>query len=532
MKPLVGCFAVLMAAGCATTPAASDASDVEATAGSDSVATAEPTAPAAAAEAPSPSPMTDAATMGTGEAAPTTAPPTTAPPVATSTAPRAAGDRTGDGIDDENWLPRADTPAFAAFQAAVELARKDPAAAVDAFVGAARKTEGFYAAWFDAGAAAEIAGRTAEAEGHYRKSLEARGDYGLALTNLAALLMRSGREAEASQLIADAERRFPEKAGPHLAAAQHALDRSDLVAAEASARAAMKYDERNVPAMFVMARIFHAQGRLDTARFAVDNALALEPGNALLHLERGRILLAQQEKKDALVAFERAARLRPSLAEAQEAYGLALLDQGFAPEAEAAFNALVRLEPKQAAAQLHLGNALRANKKYPEAEKAYRAALGLDANLFDARFNLGLLYIDNPLPGVDEIQRLERAGEELKQFRDGAKPDGALKKRVDDYVESTEKRIAKERKRREREEKRKAEDAKKAAEPAQDAAPSGDAAKAAAPEAAAPPAEASPMGTSPMGTSPAPTASSPSAATSPAAPAAASAAAEGGTDDK
>jgi tetratricopeptide (TPR) repeat protein len=481
-------------------------------------------------------PVADAPQPSTGSVGPASEP-------APAAAVARSGDRTGDGIDDENWLPRADTPAFMAFQGAVELARKDPALAVDAFVAAARKTDGFYAAWFNAGTAAEQVGRGAEAEAHYRKSLEVRGDYGLALTNLASLLARTGREAEAAQVIADAQRRFPEKAGPHVAAAQRALDRGDLAAAEAAARTAMKFDERNVPAMSVMAHVFHAQGRLETARFAIDNALALEPGNALLQLERGRILLEQQEKKLALLAFERAARLRPSLAEAQESYGLALLDQGFAPEAEAAFSALTRLEPRQAAAQLHLGNALRANKKYPASEVAYRAALGLDPNLHDARFNLALLYVDNPLPGIDELPRLQKAVDELTAYRDGAKPDGVLKKRVDDYIDSTEKRIAKERKRREREEKRKAEDAKKAAEPPPAPTAAGDAPQqpstGSVESAPAPPPgaadAASPPGDSTANGAPPPPAS-PASGEPPASPASGEptgpAAAQGATDDK
>jgi tetratricopeptide (TPR) repeat protein len=376
------------------------------------------------------------------------------------------GDRTEDGIDDENWLPRADSPAARDFQSAVEIARKDQAAAVDAFVAAGERAKGFYAAWFNAGSAAEQVGRLADAETYYRKSLEIRGDYGLALANLSALLIRRGRGPEGSQLIDEARRRYPERAGPYLAAALLALSRSDLREAEAMAREAMRFDERNVPAMLVMGRIFRAQGRLDTALFAVDNALALEPGNALLHLERGQVLLAQGEKREAILAFERAARLRPTLSEAQEAYGLLLLEQSFPDEAEKVFEQLVRLEPQKAAAHLHLGTALRANKKYPEAEASYRKALQIDPTIVEAYFDLGILYIDDPLPGIDELVRLQKAVEELKLYRERSPDDPAVKKRVDEYIDASEKRIQKEKKRREREEKRKAEEARKAAEEA------------------------------------------------------------------
>lgn len=426
-----------------------------------------------------------------------TTPPTTPTPTATATATSTptpgpkAGDRTGDGIDDENWLPRKDTAAYGEFQQALELARRDPAAAVSRFVDAANRSTGFYAAWFNAGAAAEAAGDAATAERHYRQALNVRPDYGPALLNLSALLTRGGRDGDAQKLVDEAVRKFPEKAGPHLAAASRSLTTRDLTKAEEEARLSMRFDERNVAAMLMMARVFRAQGRTDTARFAIDNALALEPGNALLHLERANVLLMQQgEAKEALFAFERAARLRPSLAEAQEGYGLLLLDQGFSAEAQRAFEQLVRLDPKNPRSQLHLGNALRAVKQYGPAEAAYRKALELDKTLDEARFNLGVLFVDNSISGTDDLARWKNGLAELKEYKSHARPDAATARRLDDYIDSTEKRIAKEQKRREREEKRKTEDAKKPPEPPPAAAPAP--APAAAAPAATPPAPKKP----------------------------------------
>jgi tetratricopeptide (TPR) repeat protein len=453
-KPLLACVAVAVAS-CATTPAAGPVD--ESVSQSEAAPVASEASPSPALEAsPSTAPESPPAAS---ENAGSPASAAIAAPAGTPTPERKAGDRTDDGIDDETWLPRADTPAFQAFTAAVATSHGDPNRAIEAFVDAAKKSAGFYAAWFNAGAAAELAGRPADAERYYRQALTVRADYGPALSNLAELLARSGKAGEATALLDDAVRRFPEKAGPFSAVAVRALAKGDLPGAETAARTAMKFDERNVAAMAVMAQVFHAQGRLDTARFAVDNALDLEPGNALLHLERGRVLLALNEKKEALIAFERAARLRPSLAEAQEAYGLELLAQGFPVEAEAAFARLVQLEPRSATAQLHLGNALRTNKKYAPAETAYRRALEIDGNLVEAHFNLGILFVDNGVGPADELARLQLAVDELKKFRDSSSADAASRKRVDEYVDATEKRIAKERKRREREEKRKAADA-------------------------------------------------------------------------
>ena len=374
------------------------------------------------------------------------------------------GDRTGDGIDDENWLPRKDTPAYVAFMDAAALVRANPRGAMEGFVRAAGGSPGFYAAWFNAGVAAETAGDLPAAEKYYYQALKIRPDYGPALTNLAGLLSATTRDDEAQRLVDEALRQHADKAGPHVAAGIRALRAGDLVLAEREAREAVQKDERNVPAMLVMAQVFRLQGRLDTARFAVENALALEPGNSLLHVERGRVLLAQGERKDALVAFERAARLQPTLSDALEPYGRLLLETGLSSDALQVFLALARIVPQSGAAQLLLANALRATKDYLGAEAAYKKALVLEPSLHEVHFNLGVLYIDNGVGDPDELVRLQRGVAELRSFKELTQPDAATTARLMDYLDSTDKRIGREAKRRERDQKRKADDAKKSEE--------------------------------------------------------------------
>lgn len=383
-------------------------------------------------------------------------------------------------------MPRADTAAYASLVAANELLRTDPRAASAQFAAAASATPGFYGAWFNAGVAAELAGDPAAAETHYREALRVRPDHGPSLVNLSTLWLNGGRQDDAERLVADAVRQSPNRPGPHIAAAMLALRLRDLVGAEKSAREALSFDERNVLAMHILAQVFRGQGRLDTARFAVENALALEPGNALLHLERGNILLAQNERRDALVAYERAARLRPSLADALEPYGRLLLERGFVAEARVALEALVKLRPSNAVAWLILGNAQRAAKAYPDAASSYRKALELDQALYEAHFNIGLLSIDNAVGDADELVRLQKAVDSLKLYQSKARPDAATQARLTEYIESTEKRISREAKRRERDRKRQADDAAKAkaTEPPPEAPPAGDEGAGTPPEAA------------------------------------------------
>ena len=433
--------ALLLAGACATTSPTSDTAATDAT---DTAATA-----AAPGEIARATPAAAAAVDG-GAAAPA------APAASVASAGPTSALKDG-GIDDENWLPLSGS-ARDAFLSAVEISRTDPAAAVARFVDAAGKAKYFYAAWYNAGAAAESSGDLPMAERYYRQALQLRADYGPALTNLAGVLEKTGRTADAQRLVDDALQKMPEKSGPHLAAATLAWSRKDLAVVERESLLAIRYDDQNVPAMRLMAILFRAQGRLDTARFALDNALQVEPGNALLHLEIGHVQSELGDDTAALVSFEKAARLRPTLLEAQDNYGVLLLKQGMAPEAARAFEHAARLDEKSPRAQLHLGNALRASKQYAPAEAAYQKALGLDPNLGEARFNLALLYIDNPLPGIEELPRLQKGLAELKEFKAKGRPDATTLARLDEYLDATDKRIQKEIKRREREERRQREE--------------------------------------------------------------------------
>lgn len=365
-------------------------------------------------------------------------------------------DRAAAGVNADTWMPREGTPGFALFAEAVEMARKNPREAVSKFADAAAKSPGFYAALFNAGAAASAAGDLSAAERYYRQALAVRPDYGPALTNLSLLMSEAGREEDAQRLVDEAAARYPDRAGPHVARAARAIARGALSRAEEEARSAMRLDERNVAAILVMARVFHAQGRLDSARFALDNALALEPGNALLHVELAGVLLEQNETSLALVAYERAARLRPTLASAQEGYGQLLLSRGMDADARAAFEQLVKLTPRSGGAQLLLGNALRAQRLYRDAERAYTRALALDPTLNQAHFNLGLLYIDNPIGGED-LERFERGLQELRAFVETAKlsrDNAAAVTRATEYIGATERRIQRETARQAREKRR------------------------------------------------------------------------------
>lgn len=446
---IVGCSSTDSATRDDPSTPATDAPAEESPAAADSAAP----APAASAEATPEKASPPADAQPAGGTAPTNAP-----------AAAETFQRSKDGIDDDNPLPRDKaSEAAIAFQQASETARSNPAAAVARFVDAAGKTTYFYAAYFNAATASEAAGDLAGAERYYREALKIRPDYGPALANLYLLYRAQNKVADANRVVDDALRTHAESAGPHLAAATRAQAARDVSLTESEALQALKLDERSVPAMRLMAWVFFEQRRFESAAFALENALKLEPGNGLLHLELGHVQLKLKEERKALEAFGRAAKLRPELADAQENYGVLMLQYGETDEAVVAFQKVVTLRPKSASAQLHLGNGLRAQKKYVEAEAAYKKALELDPKMASVHFNLGLLYIDNELPGVDYLERLKRAEGAMTAYAAAGEMPKEVATRVDDYQGTLTKLITREEKKRQRDAERKAiEDDKKA----------------------------------------------------------------------
>ncbi len=88
--------------------------------------------------------------------------------------------------------------------------------------------------------------------------------------------------------------------------------------------------------------------------------------------------------------------------------------------AEEQFRLALARWPNMIQAQVNRGNALKGQQRYAGADSALRAALALDASSADAVYNLGILYLDGNIPGVEPVQRLEQALEFFERYKRGA----------------------------------------------------------------------------------------------------------------
>jgi predicted TPR repeat methyltransferase len=141
---------------------------------------------------------------------------------------------------------------------------------------------------------------------------------------------------------------------------------------------------------------FWAAGATEAAVEALDEAVALAPGDAATWLDLGFARRAARRIPEALEAFERAARLAPAVARVWLALGLAAKELGAVARAEGALEKALALDPGLDDAAYALGLLCFEARRYAEAAQRWRplpargySAAGLWLGLGQCQFFLG-----------------------------------------------------------------------------------------------------------------------------------------------
>lgn len=335
-----------------------------------------------------------------------------------------------------------------------------------AFQRALSEDRNAYQAAYNLGVLADRSGNTNRALDYYRQALRIQSDYEKAAEGMVTIFLRRGSVPEALAFVEPLARANPTNLELQALYAEVLVRAERYDQAMEAARRALRCDERFVPALIAIVKASLAQGRKELAESILEQALTIQEGNAELHFIKGTMLRDQPGRfRDALTEFQRAVQLRPDYVEARMALGVAQLAAGNYREALQNFEAAANLAPSLVAVHLNLAEGYRTTKQWNKAKAAFEKVLEMEPNLAEAHFNMALMYMSagGEFPGLDELQALERAKEELRRYRDLRGPRLARDDPSAQYLEDLDRQIQRIRRRREREERRRQMEAERAA---------------------------------------------------------------------
>lgn len=323
--------------------------------------------------------------------------------------------------------------------------------------------------WTHLGILQERLGQPGRARDSYRKALEKNPGQVAANLNLVRLAAREDALPAAEKELLERLERHPEAHGARLGLAQLRIIQGRTGEAAEEAKKVLKVEERNTRAMQLLAAAWFAEEKIELTQMVLENAIAIDPEDGALHNALGMVHLALEQKPQALASFAKAGELQPGLAEARNNHGAMLVEAQDHAAAEVELKAALASAPDFVAAQLNLGNALRGQGRIEEARAAYERALKLDPELDEAWFNLGILYLDSPVPSVEDLARYQQSLTWFETYAQKGGRDEALA----DYTKDAKRAIDREERRIEREKRtalRKAEEERKQQEAAREAA--------------------------------------------------------------
>lgn len=233
------------------------------------------------------------------------------------------------------------------------------------------------------------AGRLAEAEGIYRRILDAEPGNADALHLLGVVAQGAGRHDIAIDLIA---RSLAHR--PAFADALYNIGIS-LEAVGRPAEALARYDQALAlrpawaEALNNRGNALKSLRRIDEAVACYRQAIAARPDYARAYSNLAVALDDLGQVDDAVASLRHALALAPDFAEAHTNLGKLLKLVGQVDDAIACYRESLRLKPRSAETLANLGNALRDLYRLDEAEAAYRDAIAIKSDHADAYNGLG-----------------------------------------------------------------------------------------------------------------------------------------------
>jgi tetratricopeptide (TPR) repeat protein len=169
----------------------------------------------------------------------------------------------------------------------------------------------------------------------------------------------------------------------------------DYPAAEAEFQEAIRLNPGEALTHYNLGVALRGQGKAAAAASAYREAIRLDPSYSDAHDGLGNALRDEGKVAEAIAAYREAIRLDPDDSSHHHSLGAVLCDAAHDyPAAVAEFRAAIRLQPGDVVAHCNLGTALSAQGKTSEAIAAYREAIRLDPNGAIAHIHLGATLCD------------------------------------------------------------------------------------------------------------------------------------------
>lgn len=233
-------------------------------------------------------------------------------------------------------------------------------------------------AWFNLGNACFRAGDLVQAITYFRRTLELKPDYDLALINMANAYRAQGKDDEALAGYEHYLRVDPKNAWVHYQAGQIHLDRGRLDPAVDSFHRALAIDGKVAAARVALGAVAITRGDATTAEREFRAALETTPDVRLAHFNLGVLAESRGEIDAALASYQR------EIAAHDDAYkamfnAARILQRRRDPGARVLFERAVGANPRFAEGHLYLARARLDAGDVAGASSSARAGLALDS---------------------------------------------------------------------------------------------------------------------------------------------------------
>jgi tetratricopeptide (TPR) repeat protein len=176
--------------------------------------------------------------------------------------------------------------------------------------------------------------------------------------------------------FADAAKRFPDSALPHLGLAEVARLESRVADAEQSIRRAIAVDPKYAPALSALGRLQFTQGKFTEAEATFKKAMSLDPASPSLRIDLAENYLNGLKRYDAAAdAYRAAIKLKPDHAGAHMGLAAALAQQGNIAGAAGEYRIAAKYDPDSPLPWHRLGLMYARHGQRDEALQAMDAAL-------------------------------------------------------------------------------------------------------------------------------------------------------------